>query len=253
MCLRRLKDHGFVEVIPVAEYVTPTVLRRHEFNLLTKAGVEELAAELSSRGSAYVPSYNPNLRKTAPLTYDHSILINNTLANLIGAFRQAGGVVVRCLNDRQLASMIRTDSGQTHLGDIEPDALLIVRFPDGLRSYLIEADTGTEQVRGRAINNFEGKIPRYGRYFSKRFAADPLFQGLSQPQVLVITSGLVRATNLKEATFDAGGRRAYWFTAKEFIEPPKYLATGEVWLVPTLEGYQRLLPDSLTRSSEAIS
>ena len=249
MCLRRLKDHGYVEVIPVAEYASPTLLRRHEFNLLTRKGVEALNGQLAAKGSSVTTVYNPALRKSAPLTYDHTLQINNAIANLVGAFRQRGGSVSLCLNDRTLKSLIRAEGQQrTLLNDIEPDALFVIRFPDGVRSYLLEIDTGTEQVRGSATNRFEQKIERYDRYFADRFAHDPLFTGLQKPQVLVVTTGATRAKNLKEATFEAGGRQAYWFSTFEWIDVSKFDPAGKVWLVPTLDEFNPLLPDSLSAS-----
>ena len=43
-----------------------------------------------------------------------------------------------------------------------------------------------------------------------------------------------------DAIFDAVGRRNYWVTAHDYLSPPDYLATGKVWLVPTMDGWQRL-------------
>ena len=256
MCLSRLKAHGFLEVIPVAYYPSPTHLLRHEFNLLTRKGVDYFNEYLSDLGSNTQLTYNPELRRSAPLTYDHTVKVNSAICAIVGAFRQKGGVVANVISTRRLRSLIRAKDGKTLLNDIEPDAVLIVRFPDKTRAYLLEVDAGTEVIRGAAASSFDEKIPKYGDYFSRRFKDDPLFTGLDQPQVLVVTTGLKRAINLKEATYGSGGRRSYWFTAFPFIEPPPppkkgekeppiYRATDPVWMVPTLEGYQSLLPDSL--------
>jgi hypothetical protein len=238
MCLRRLKDHGFVEVVPIGHKTSPTSLGRVELNLLTKKGADYLKDLRRNTGSNAPLYWRPGLRLSAPLTFDHALKINDTLANLIGAFRQVGGKVVGVLNDTQLKSSIA--NGQTYLGDIEPDALLVMRFGDGIRTYLLEVDTGTETLRGTKVNRFERKIERYGEYLTKRFVDDPLFHGLQRPQVLIVTEGQKRAENLVTLIKEHGGRRAYWVTVSQWVTPPDYLATEPVWLVPTMQGYQQL-------------
>ncbi len=208
---------------------------RHELNLLTRHGVELLKHH---KRDDFHPNWTSGLRTSAPLTYDHALKLNNVLANLIGSFRQAGGETVLVLNDKQLKRQIM--DGQTHLKDIQPDALLVVKFGSLLKTYLIEVDAGTEVVRGAAFSSFDRKIAKYGDYFRHRFVNDPLFSGLQRPQVLVITTGAKRAQHLKEATLKSGGRKAYWFTAFAFIEPPDYTALDSVWFVPTMDGYQSL-------------
>lgn len=235
MCLRRLKDHGFVQVVPVASYPEWDKLQRVEFNLLTREGAQALK---DYKGPGYTPNWNDRLRTAASRTYDHTLLSNNALASLLGTFRLAGGQVMAVICNRQLTNQIR--NGQTYLKDIEPDAVIVVRFGATVRCYLLELDTGTESVRGSYRSDFDEKIPRYTRYFKERFVHDPFFHGMQQPQVLVITTKPRRVDHLREAIFAQRGRRTYWVSCLEWITPPGTDARDAVWAVPTMDGPQRL-------------
>lgn len=211
---------------------------RHELNLLTRHGVDLLKKRAEALGETYTPNWSPSLRTGAPLTIDHALRLNEVLANLIGAFRQRAGEPLIVLNDRQLKSQIATR--QTYLGEIEPDALLAMRFGDVVTTFLVEVDTGTEPVRGTSANRFERKIERYVDYFERRFVQDPLFHGLTRPQVLVVTSGATRAHHLRTAAAEQGIGSGFWFSTTDWITPPDRLATDPVWLLTETGEYQSL-------------
>lgn len=238
MCLRRLKDHRLLEVVPVAEYPTPTKLIRHELNLLTRQGAQMLKSHYEQLEQPYVLNWSSSLRTSAPLTIDHALRLNDVLANLIGAFRQVEGEVLLVLNDRQIKRQIA--ARQTYLGEIEPDALIVLRFGDVMTSWLVEVDTGSEPVRGMSANRFERKIERYGDYFASRFVTDPLFHGLTRPQVLVVTTSATRAHHLRTVAGEHELESGFWFSTMEWIEPPDRLATDAVWLTPYEADYQCL-------------
>jgi hypothetical protein len=239
MCLRRLKDHGLVKTIAVPIEL-PKGFGRGEINLLTKKGVEFMNAQLEDKDSPARLTFRADQERMSMLSYPHTLKINDVIANLVGAFRQQGGVVQLVINNRRLTNMINERDGSTLLQDIYPDAVLVMRFGDTTRCYLLEVDRGTEGVSSSSRSSFDKKIQKYGNYFKTQFTNDPLFAGMDQPQVLIVTTGNTRAHNLMEATFKAGGRRAYWITAYEYITPPDLTATDAIWLVPTTEGYQTL-------------
>ncbi len=233
MCLRRLKDHGFVEAIRVDNDYP-------EVNVLSKAGADYILEVRQSDGDYRPVFWRANHKSRVPLHFHHHWLTNEILANLIGSFRLAGGKLEMVLGEDQLKSHIYT--GQTFLDDIEPDGVLVMRFGSRLKSFLIEADTGSQSIYGEKSNRFELKIPKYGKYLKERFALDPFFGGFDRPMVNVVTEKPKRVEHLKEATFKQGGQRAYWFTSLQDITPPTdsttTLATDPLWLVPTMDGKQ---------------
>lgn len=245
-CLSRLKGRGYVDVLPVSEYLDPNQfrsLRRHELNVLTKAGAEALKERGKSQGRAYQLRWHSRIKHDLIRRYDddkHDVLVVESLVNLGGWMRQYGGELVAIYPNDRLANMIR--QGETLLQDVEPDGLMVVRFPWGLKTYLLEADTGSQD-----LGVIKGKAVKYGRYLSERFSRDVFFDGYPQPQVLFVTAlGGRRVEGIKEAIFDAKGRRAYWCTSMAWITPPEFEACGSVWYVPTMDGFQRLIEEPLT-------
>lgn len=219
------------------------MLAFHEVNELTDEGAKYLKAYRKNAGDNRPVFWTPKEAAKSTLHAHHRWLVAEIFANLIGGFRLAGGVTRLALAEDQLKSHIYT--GQTYLDDIEPDGLLIVQFGSHLKSYLIEADTGSQNVGGEMPNRFELKIDKYGRYLKERFVADPFFQGIERPQVIVVTEKPRRVEHLKQATQKLGGRHAYWFAHLDAITPPTGQITDRVWLVPTMDGPQQLATSGL--------
>lgn len=235
MCLRRLKNHGLIETLAHGVNDSPDKLRRVEYACLTRAGADYLKKTF---GPDFEVRWTPELRRSAILDNRHQMLIVDQIANLTGAFRQAGGVLELLLVDDQLRPLIA--DRKVLFGNFRPDAVMVVRFGDTRKVYVVEIDTGTMPVSGIARNAVDKKIPNYADYYANRFDRDPFFAGLPQPQNLFITNGPRRAEHLKDAILKAGGRRAYAVTTFAWLEPPQYSALGQVWLIPTLDGFQRL-------------
>jgi hypothetical protein len=231
VCLSRLKDHGFLkgERWPIDK----RLLAFHEVNALTKEGADFLSDHRRRNGDLRPLFWTAKESTKSILHAHHRWLIAEIFANLVGAFRQQGGVLRLALGEDQLKSHIYT--GQTYLNDIEPDGLLIMQFGSRLATFLIEADTGSQSV-----DRFELKIDKYGDYLKNRFAIDPFFAGFDRPRVLVVTEKPGRVEHLKEATLKKGGLKSYWFSCLEWTTPPEHLATEPVWLVPTIDGFGQL-------------
>ncbi len=237
VCLRRLKDLQYVECLPIFRHTAANTFVRSEVNILTRKGHDVLRRHYEAHGLPFASRWSPKLRDFANQTLNHELAINDVAVAAIAGAEKRGLVVEVWQDDAQLQSL--KEEGKVGFGDFCPDGLLILRQGETRAVYLIEADRGTESVRGNAPNSWERKMRRYGSYLKHRYPTDPAFPGLPQPLVLTVTTGPERLVNLLRATHDAGNRCAYWFTTREWIEPP-YDFFDLIWKAPTLDEFVSL-------------
>lgn len=245
-CLRRLKDSGLVEVLPVMERVNRKSFTRHEVNSLTSSGRKELLSLRNRQGDDRPLRYVTDLKGCSP----HDLLVKDLIIALEVGFRDNGVTIEALYDAHQLESLNREE--QTRFGEIIPDGLVIVSTHGKRKALILEADRGTEGEEAKADNAWFWKMKRYGDYFKDRRSSDPLLARLPQPIVLSVTSkGLERMQGMLRATAKAGGKSAYWFTCRSFLEPNRYApkdgdslpdaVADELWFAPGFSAYQSLL------------
>jgi hypothetical protein len=240
--LNLLWGRGYVEVFSTTWYPFQhkndfTTMRRIDRWCLTEEGSMVLTQHM---GPKYKSRWHPILKREQVAQYDqidgdlHEILSINALAYCSGVLRFSGCSITHVFTNSQLEGLVR--SGSTLLRDTEPDGLILYVDPDGKkRPLFIEADRTLQDE-----NVIGAKGRKYGDYFRNRFPADQSFPGFTEPRVAFVTEGKgVRARNMKEALFAAGGRKAYWVTTLEWLVKDP---TGPVWLVPTIDGAMPLIP-----------
>ncbi len=75
-------------------------------------------------------------------------------------------------------------AGQTTL--IQAPDLIFTVGEDSV-PLLVEVDMGTESIESDAVNAWRTKIQRYENYLSDLAGNDPLFEGCSKPQLVIIS------------------------------------------------------------------
>jgi hypothetical protein len=226
--LRRLKDRGWVQLVPVYLTPTPTRLRVVEVNTLTPAGVEavrQLYAEQS--GQEGVQPLSTGVIDPVPELLPHELAVRDALIFLS-----------RLCEDHDLPvhwwtmeTKALVASGATHLTHA-PDLLMVVG--DRQVPLLVEVDRGTEAIQSSAVNAWATKYDRYASYLKRDYGTDPLFEGCAKPLVLVLGESPRRLANLREAIEGWGGQRAWWFARLADLSPLIYRPPGTVWRMGTV-------------------
>jgi hypothetical protein len=229
-CLRRLKDLGLVRVKPIPRLDNP--LTKWELNHLTPRGYETLKTHRESLGLATLP-----FRRPENLTYQtinpHSMSIKDALISVVANAPANHLEVEVVLDDMAIRSMRK--SGQLDW-PMEPDFVVILKYGEKRWVLFGEVDMATESVVSPRANSWSTKIGKYKTWSAAMRQNDPWLGQFSQPDVMVIAPSVRRMYSLLEATRQAGGRSAYWFTTTEYLEPP-YSFLGEVWQRIGLQGY----------------
>lgn len=232
VCLSRLKDRGFVTVVPSYRREGARKLVRFELNTLTRRGHEALTAYKEERGGSFASRWTPKTPTLADFSLEllpHRLAVTDTIIATEIACRRMGVELALWRDEDQVAELV--NSGALGLQDIEPDAMVIIRSGDHLHPLFLEVDRGTESLTGAAANRWERKFHRYQDYLGRGFARDLFFAGCKCPLVLTVTlGGEERLTGLIRATEGAKDRTAYWFTRHTWTDPAKYDFFGSIWL-----------------------
>jgi hypothetical protein len=226
--LRRLKDRGWVQLVPVYLTPTPTRLRVIEVNTLTPSGVEavrQLYAEDPAR--AHLQPMATGTIDPVPELLPHELAVRDALI-FLSRLCEDHDLPVHWWTMETKALLA---SGATHLTHA-PDLLMVV----GERQVplLVEVDRGTEAIQSSAVNAWATKYDRYAHYLKRDYGTDPLFEGCAKPLVLVLGESPRRLANLREAIEDWGGQRAWWFALLADLSPVTYRLPGTVWRMGTV-------------------
>jgi len=148
-----------------------------------------------------------------------------------------GGGLVQLLDERRLRRMLTTPGNDM---TVVPDALAVLRVGDAVKSFCIEADRGTVDVRA-----WRSKVARYLAWT----AAPSFTQTFISPTVLTIVdasacNGDRRADELAKATADVVAERhgdptVFLFANSEALDGPKAFS-APIWRVGGREGLARL-------------
>lgn len=232
--LSRLKDRGWVRLIPVYTLSAPGKLRTIEVNTLTPVGVEVVTRlQQESWNDPDVQAYSRGDVLPVPETITHDLAIRDALIYL-SCLCRAARLPVHCFT---LNSRVFAQSSPTSM-QFAPDLIMVVgerRVP-----LLVEADLGTESIESPAPNSWATKYARYAHYLKREFGNDPLFDGCVKPLVVTLTTSDRRLSNLAGAIEGWGGQRSWWFSTFTALNPLFFQEPGFVWRVPTVENAMSL-------------
>jgi len=258
VCLAPLKEAGLVQVIGYPKYhfnatIDEHPFGQHELNLLTALGARRLEQHYAAHGLRYERRYTTRLRHDLLRATPHDLEIVNAGALLSGHAGMEGWELVRWQTDRQLRGA--RASGATLLGNLEPDAYLVLRKENVDVPFFLEIDRETEPPDGDAPNSWKTKISKYGVYLRDHYAYDAYFPYLPhRPRVLTITTNEARLRRLQAATAAAGGENSYYFALREHLDavierrPTKKDTVRAVPFARDLLGALWLTPKDVPRS-----
>lgn len=167
MCLRRLKDHGYVTVIPAFSHHWSGPMAWLEVNVLTSAGVAQLNHLYLE--DELLPSASYDGRALAGLTnadLTHQLAVADVLVVFEAAASLAGWQVIEWGDERALRSWAVSGHWQPRLAAgqalVIPDGYLRLQHADGRdHTFLLEADCGTEKLAA-----WQQKLGAYATFFA---------------------------------------------------------------------------------------
>jgi hypothetical protein len=227
--LSRLKDRGWVELVPVFATPARRRLRVIEVNALTKPGIEvvrQLYADDPHRHD--IDPLSSGAVDPLPETIAHELAVRDALI-FLSRLCETHQLPVHwwTMDTRSLVA-----ASQTHLRHA-PDLIMVVG--ERMVPLLVEVDLGNESIASRAVNSWWTKYGRYADYLQHDFGADPLFARCAKPLVVVLGASPRRVTNLTTAITAWGGQRAWWFATLEELSPLTYRPPGAVWQMASVE------------------
>ena len=222
--LFRLKDRGWVRLQPVFSLRGKGKrLSAVELNVLTEAGIEALRRLYADDPATWhlqpTARVNPEF---VPELINHEVATRDAVIAL-ERLCETHGLPVQWWSFDSRAWMAQ---GQTSLIQA-PDVIFVA----GEHSVplLVEVDLGTESIDSDAANSWRTKIARYENYIRDLAGNDPLFDGCSKPQMVIVAPPGERARNLHAAVTSWGSPGQWWITSPGAIEPLAYTRPGVVF------------------------
>jgi hypothetical protein len=112
--------------------------------------------------------------------------------------------------------------GARYIASVIPDAVVGIIFPNNeIGMFFVEVDRAT-----MTINRWESKVAVYHEYSRSKELRDRFHT--SWFIVLTVTTSDKRILSLSERTVALGGKRAFWYTTSDKIEPGSVL--NRIWV-----------------------
>ena len=231
----RLKDRGWVELVPVFTFPDKRHLRIIEVNALTPDGVVAVAAlyDRDPETTGIRPVSSGNV-EPVPESINHELAVRDALVYLLRMV-ETHDVPLHwwTMDTRALVAAKQTALRQA------PDLILVAgeeRIP-----LLVEVDLGTESIDSDARNSWMHKYDGYARYLDQDAGRDSLFDGCGVPRVVVLGTGSRRVRNVKQALEGWGADRRWWFSTLEEICPVTYRPNSHQFYQAGVTGLQSLV------------
>lgn len=230
--LAALYHHAYLDRKFVGAYIdkmnTPIMY------VLDKRGADLLQAELGLE-----VNWSSEYKQVGVQFLEHTLAINTCRVAVAKACEETPGFrLLKWLSEADLKAdydrvTIRSTAGKNVSVSLIPDSYFVLDTPRGMAHFFLELDRGTMTTK-----RFKSKIYAYQAYYQtgayeKRYATKSL-------RVLTVTPSQVRATHLRVATEDAGGKQRFWFTTLEQIAPATILMIP-IWEVATKTEKQPLV------------
>lgn len=243
MCLKRLKDNGLVEPIPLITTPREGGFKRLEVNVLTATGMAELHRIYDANNWEWKERSGAKVRGYAWQTLSELKHIADIGVALQGAALTRGldfsdwhdTLDLQSLSKRKEVAFAGDDEDDA----VEPDGYCTVF--DGERHFglFVESDRGTESATGGADSTWADKMRRYKLYLRDRHHDDEYFPHDALPLVLTVTTTLTRLALLKRTTEAKKGKTTYWFATEDDLAYPRD-AFAPIWHVASLPGVHSL-------------
>lgn len=219
----RLKDAELIERRMVQLISDNGFPYAYPFNILSRNGAEVLTRYYAKHGGTL--RWSESVLKLKPHTYAHSLEINRFFVALQRACWAEDIELSYWIDDRQLATIDRTQTLFEHY----PDAFFMLEKDDHTFTHFLEIDRGTESLYlVSGDHDWATKAERYSRLLTTNFARAPFFAELPPPIVLiVVTTGERRTANILAEILGAGAHESYWATTAKRLYLDKH--TDRFW------------------------
>lgn len=219
--LRLLYHHGYLNRVSLPVSKSPNTM----IYSMTEQGAQ-LLSELEGVSREEIP-WQRHLNKITPTHVNHLLFINRVMiafnaalasaraSRKVKAFKVSRGEPER----NRISVNLRDEHGRRFKASVVPDAIMPVEFRSGQRGmFLLEIDRATMTTK-----RWQEKVVVYREYAQQQ---DKLYQryGTDWFILLTITTGVKRIDSLAAATTLSGGKRGYWFTTFDDINPQSALA-----------------------------
>jgi Replication-relaxation len=225
--LRELFHHGWLNRTPL--YDAP--------------GPPRAIYTLGSIGRRHLRSRDADLsvgreRLRDVLFIGHWLFTNDCLISLRLGAEQTGGALVSLFDERGLRRLVRSSAREM---EVIPDALAVIRLGDAVRSFAIEADRGTVDLRA-----WRSKVERYLRWTATRsYSAQ-----FASPTVLTVIDGtkcdaerrLKELVKTTEETVGPGRDASLFLYCESGQLNPESAFRTPIWRVAGRPGLTRLGP-----------
>ncbi len=242
--LIRLKDRELIVRKAIHLNASGPWMPPYPINVLTQAGLDELRGHASSEGiTDFQP--RPLVAKIPFRSLDHEFKVRDVAIQFERAADEQGWYFGYWIGDEDFEMWKGHFSGQ-----MIPDGFFLLQDGPTRKPHFLEVDMGTETVTSgtngkRTIKDWATKFERYLNYLP-RFSNDGIFQGLSDPIVLIVCPSGARMASLRKAAMDAGCRGMFWFTTFENLAHDWPMsALNFVWSTP----HEKLTRSLLNRVS----